>query len=148
VEATPTWFGMLLPGTGERLAAVDAMQRAWTGRAPAHPVPAITRVESAAAGREVAPGSAQTVTVTATGDGPLRMSFELRPERGDYDNHDPGQKAGEAVRGVVPPPGAFVPGGTVPFTAPSKPGPYRLFITLRDAHGGAATANLPFLVRP
>ena len=36
---------------------------------------------------------------------------------------------------------------TVRFIAPSVPGAYRLFITARDRHGKAATANLPFLVR-
>src|SRR5574337_1305804 len=36
---------------------------------------------------------------------------------------------------------------TVRFLAPERPGAYRLFITIRDRNGKAATANLPFLVR-
>ncbi|MBC8138968.1 MAG: hypothetical protein H8F28_24090, partial [Fibrella sp.] len=32
MEGTPTWFGMLLPGTGERLAATDAISYLWTGK--------------------------------------------------------------------------------------------------------------------
>jgi hypothetical protein len=36
---------------------------------------------------------------------------------------------------------------TVRFVGPEKPGAYRLFMTIRDRKGKAATANLPFLVR-
>ena len=36
---------------------------------------------------------------------------------------------------------------SVRFVAPALPGAYRLFITLGDSKGKAATANLPFLVR-
>ena len=41
----------------------------------------------------------------------------------------------------------YADAATVRFTAPAVPGAYRLFITARDRHGKAATANLPFLVR-
>jgi hypothetical protein len=36
---------------------------------------------------------------------------------------------------------------SVRFVAPARPGAYRLFITVRERGGKAATANLPFLVR-
>jgi hypothetical protein len=36
---------------------------------------------------------------------------------------------------------------SVRFRAPAEPGAYRLFITVRDRQGKAATANLPFRVR-
>jgi hypothetical protein len=36
---------------------------------------------------------------------------------------------------------------SVRLVAPSQPGAYRLFVTVRDRRGKAATANLPFLVR-
>ena len=36
---------------------------------------------------------------------------------------------------------------SVRFVAPTQPGAYRLFITVRDRDGKAATANLPFRVR-
>ncbi|NLD69661.1 MAG: hypothetical protein GX644_12715, partial [Limnobacter sp.] len=36
---------------------------------------------------------------------------------------------------------------SVRFVGPAQPGAYRLFMTIRDRNGKAATANLPFLVR-
>lgn len=147
VEATPTWFGMFLHGGNERLGTVDAMQLAWSGRSPAHPVPTLTRVESAAAGKEIAARSAQSILLEATGDGPLTASYEIRPEQNAPDNHEPGQKATPAVAGVTPSAGVYQGAAPQSFTAPERPGAYRLFITLRDRHGGAATANVPFYVK-
>lgn len=51
-----------------------------------------------------------------------------------------------------PPPKVEVPllaadAGHIRFHAPRQPGAYRLFITVRDENGKAATANLPFLVK-
>ena len=40
MEATSTWYGMFLPG-GDKLAAVDAMTEAWSGRPPANLCPEI-----------------------------------------------------------------------------------------------------------
>ena len=39
------------------------------------------------------------------------------------------------------------PGKALTFTTPSRPGAYRLFLTVRDGKGGATTANVPFLVQ-
>lgn len=147
VEGTPTWFGMFLPGTNDRLGPVDAMTRAWTGKGPANPVPVLQRAESSAARKEVTPGSAQTVTVTASGSGTLNVSYEIRPEMQDHEKHEPGQQAPAAVKGVVPPAGPLRSGAAQTFTAPTQEGPYRLYVTLRDGSGGAATANLPFFVK-
>ncbi len=38
-------------------------------------------------------------------------------------------------------------GASCTFTTPSKPGEYRLFLTVHDRKGGAATGNIPFKVR-
>ncbi|MBC8101569.1 MAG: glycosyl hydrolase family 2, partial [Cytophagales bacterium] len=145
VEGTPTWFGMFLPGTGEKLGTVDAMATAWRGSPPPHLVPQIVRVASSAASKEIAPGSRQTVALSATGSSPLSVRYEIRPEMTDHGNHEPGQKAGAAIAGIVPPEGA--PGGEQAFTAPRATGAYRLYLTVRDKDGGAATANLPFFVK-
>ena len=68
--------------------------------------------------------------------------WELRPETtapgvgGDAEDQPP-VIAGAVVRGDAA--GAEV-------KLPDKPGPYRLFVLVKDGHGGAATANAPLLV--
>lgn len=146
VETTHTWFGMFLPGTGERLGTVDVMTQAWSGRAPANRAPQIVRSESGAALKTVAPGSAQTALCVARDpDGDrLTYAWEVRPEKPGASSVEPGQKAPDPVSGSV---GEIGKNGDVSFTAPQTPGPYRLFVYVRDGKGGAATANLPFRVK-
>jgi hypothetical protein len=101
VEGTPTWFGMFLPGTGERLGTVDAMARSWSGNTPRQPVPEISSVISSAALKEVTPGSLQTVTVSASGSKDLTALYEIRREMGNHNNHEPGQRAPVAGSGKL-----------------------------------------------
>jgi hypothetical protein len=144
-EATATWFGMFLPPGNDKLGPVDAMAFAWSGKWPETRAPEIKSFASSAGLKEVAPGSRHTIECLASGGaGPLTYAFELRPDTEGPSSFEPGQKPKEAVQGAVPPPG---PKGAVALTAPSKPGPYRLFVYVRDGKGGAATANLPFLVK-
>lgn len=144
-EGTPTWFGMFLPGTGEKLGMVDVMARAWSGSAPSRAAPEIARVVSNAALKEVAPGSHQTVTVVASGSGALTVLYEIRPEMGGQTNHEPGQTTTLARSGSVP--AASAPGTERSFIVPTEKGAYRLFVTVYDKSGGAATANVPFFVK-
>ncbi|MES2458968.1 MAG: glycoside hydrolase family 2 TIM barrel-domain containing protein, partial [Armatimonadota bacterium] len=145
VEGTPTWFGMFLPGTGERLGTVDTMMRVWVGSPSPRPVPEISAVISSAARKEVAPGSRQTVTVSASGSGPLTTRYEIRREMGNHNNHEPGQSASLSSTGIVP--SASTPSTEQFFNTPTQTGAYRLFITVHDKNGGAATANIPFFVK-
>jgi hypothetical protein len=146
VESTPTWFGMFLPGTGDRLGPVDAMTRLWSGKDPAVPVPDLMRWESAVGGKEVPPGSQHTTTIEARGVSGARLTYrlEIRPELSGPARPEPGQVAPEAVRGSVPPES---PDSRLTFTVPEKEGAYRLYLYIRDGKGGAATANAPFLVK-
>jgi hypothetical protein len=146
VEATPTWFGMFLPDSGERLAAVDAMQAAWSGTSPAHPVPAIVQIGCTAGQKEVSAGTTQTVTLAATGDGPLNATYVIAPELGT-DSHEPGQPAAPALAAGTLPAGAPGLAGSQSFSVPDVPGAYRIYVTVRDTHGGAAVANIPFYVQ-
>ncbi len=144
VEATPTWFGMFLPGSGEKLGTVDVMTTAWSGKPPAFPAPIITAVTCSATSKEIVPGSSHTITVAASGAGPLTVRYEIRPEMNNHDNHEPGQSVA-ALAGVAPAESA--PGKEQTFTAPTQPGAYRLFVYVRDNRHGASTANAPFFVR-
>jgi hypothetical protein len=65
---------------------------------------------------------------------------------GSHTNHEPGQSTSLASTGTVP--AASAPGTEQFFTVPSESGAYRLFLTIYDKNGGAATANVPFFVKP
>jgi len=145
-EATASWFGMFLP-TGEKTARVDAMTRAWTGSWPANRAPLLTAAEVAFAGAEVASGERHAVSARY-GDpesDPLTFRWEVREESSDR------REGGDAER---PPPAvddAIVRAdrdGTAEIRIPTKPGAYRLFVTVTDGHGSGAVDNWPFFVHP
>lgn len=130
VEATPTWFGMFLPKTGEKLAPVDALTLAWTGKPAPHPCPEILRLSSSADGKTIPPGSTLTASVIVKASGPVRVRWELRRENNQWLTELPGEA-----------------GKPFALTAPSEPGAYRLCVYIRDGFGGAASANFPFEVK-
>lgn len=152
-ERTPTWYGLLLD-TGERTASADALQHLWTGRWPANRAPGARAItlggRSAFDGVRLAPGAPVTARVELVdpeGD-PLEIDWTLRTEViersvGGHAEATPPALALERLDKVDRPDGA-----RLDFRAPSEPGEYRLYAVARDGHGGAATANLPFLVEP
>jgi hypothetical protein len=143
-ETTATWYGMLLKD-GSRLAAVDAMQELWTGHAPANRVPVIDALAWRDGDRVAPRGELHAVLTTRDPEAdPLAVEWIVRTD-------DPEVKYGGAAepeqkiitRAVV---ASDVHGATI--RAPKAPGTYRLFVTEKDGHGGAATGNLPFFVEP
>ncbi len=142
-ETTSTWYGMFLP-TGEKLGTVDAMSYAWTGEFPDNRSPKLYSLDSDASLERIRRGSNQQASVKVEdpdGD-PLTYEWVVMAEStdravgGDYESTPPAfpeliQQNGD---------------DTVTFRAPGKSGPYRLFVYVRDDHGGAATANFPFYV--
>lgn len=142
-EATPTWFGMLLPD-GARLGAVDELAEAWTGRAVAHPCPAIDSLALEGAG-ECGPGATlhARLALRETGGGALTAQWTLARDASQYetggDNMPPPREYPDAiVRADL---------GGAELHMPRGAGRYRLYVTVRDGRGGAATANVPLLVR-
>jgi len=137
-EQTGTWHGLLLDD-GSLTEMTDALAAAW-GRPPPHPAPSILGIGIAA--DEFAPGAEVSSTIDARGEG-IVTGWRVRKE------------ASELLGGgdLEPVPSAIgvemlhADTGSVRFRAPEVPGAYRLFITVRDKNGKAATANLPFLVR-
>lgn len=140
-EQTATWHGVLL-ADGSATAMSDALAAAW-GRPAAEAAPVIRGIGIGA--DEFAPGAEVSAGVDAVAhDGSaLATGWAVHGEATDL------RKGGDAE---APPPRIDVrvlhaDAATVRFIAPAGPGAYRLFITVRDRNGKAATANLPFRVR-
>jgi hypothetical protein len=138
-ETTPTWYGMLLPN-GEKLPAVDAVVRAWTGQWPPNRSPKIASLRFAEPGDTFAAGTQVRAAATAADrdGGKLTYDWTLMAESKDT------KQGGDAES--VPPsfPEAVEAGGAECTVTVPPPGEYRLYLVVRDGQGGASTANLPF----
>lgn len=148
-ERTPTWYGLFL-SSGESTPGVDAMQKAWTGAWPANRAPTIgpLQVDGRVATDSIvlAPDAEQSARVEASdpdGD-PLEYRWTVREEsRATSIGGDPETLPPEITLRV-----ANADGGTLHFSAPQRPGAYRLFVEVRDGKSHATYANLPFHVGP
>jgi hypothetical protein len=140
-EQTGTWHGLLL-ADGSATAMSDAVTSAWGGR-PGTRAPVVRGIGIAAdvftPGAEVSAG----IDAAAIDDTPLRTEWQVLAEATDLRKGGDAETQPERVDVRV----LHADSASVRFVAPSRPGPYRLFITVRNAQGKAATANLPFLVR-
>ncbi|MFT3785429.1 MAG: glycoside hydrolase family 2 TIM barrel-domain containing protein [Tepidisphaeraceae bacterium] len=139
-EATATWFGMFLPD-GSRTAAVDTMQELWSGKAPANRTPVIEALSVPS--QRLKPG--QTLSATLNASDPesdaLTTEWQLSEEAPVYGVGGDVEEAPSLVKGAVT--RSDVKSADV--AIPNHPGRYRLFVTVRDTHGGAATANVSLL---
>jgi hypothetical protein len=143
-EATATWYGMFLQ-SGEKLPRVDAMAYAWSGKWPDNRAPKLVSLETPVAFKHVKAGSgshAEVDCVDREGD-ELRFQWDILAESTD-------RKSGGDAEAAPPSfPNAIVKGqGTrrIAFKAPSRPGGYRVFVTVYDGQGGAVAHNVPFYV--
>lgn len=141
-EATATWFGLLLPD-GSRTGAVDVLTELWTGKPPKNRCPAIRRLTLEGAD-QVNPGASVQATLEASDPehDPLTIRWVLQRE-GSYGS------GGDAEANPPTYPEVIVKAGDrqVELRIPQTGGAYRLFAYVRDNHGGAATANVPLLVK-
>ncbi|WP_133501591.1 glycoside hydrolase family 2 TIM barrel-domain containing protein [Cognatilysobacter terrigena] len=146
-ERTPTWYGLFLP-SGESTPAVDALQLAWTGKAPANRAPNVTSLtidgRAARAGTVLAAGSSHVAKADVAdpdGDRTQARWYVLEESRATSTGGD-----AETVPSTIDV--AFVPvdARSERFVAPKQPGAYRLFLEVRDGRGHAGYANLPFRV--
>ncbi len=149
-ERTHTWFNMLLPDLNtldavDKTAAADVISNEWTGRWPANRAPDISPIRTAAAEKEVAPGQVFAAAVKATDPDhdKLTYAWQLREETSDPREGGDAEAVPPVVQGAILRQG----GSQITFRTPQKPGPYRLFVEVRDGHGNVATANVPFYVR-
>ncbi|MEM9347207.1 MAG: glycoside hydrolase family 2 TIM barrel-domain containing protein [Planctomycetota bacterium] len=139
VEATTTWFGMYLPD-GSKLAAVDAMTKAWSGKLPDDLCPAINAI--AVEGKyEAKPGAEVTVTLDASDpEGkPIEVEWALYAESSLYFTGGDKQKAPPAFPGAI----TSASNKSCTVVLPEKRGIYRLYAVVKDPSGHAAVANVP-----
>lgn len=147
-ERTPTWYGIFAPN-GSVTQVVDALTYAWTGHWPAHRSPEL--VSLALDGRRasdnvtLASGGVYKAMVRASdpnGD-KLTYRWQVMEESASKKVGGDEEEVPARLPGLVKPAGA----AKVQLTAPEKPGPYRLYVYVRDPRGATAYANLPFLVK-
>ena len=140
---TPTWYSLHL-ADGSRAELADALAFAWSGRYPLNRCPVITALTSAISARLVSPGVVETAEVSAADPDkdPLTYNWVLRKEVGDSGAAGPQVVEYRDIPGAVREPGQ----PRTSFTTPAEPGPYRLFVYVRDGKGHTTGANIPFLV--
>ena len=143
-EKTSTWFGMCLP-TMEKLPQVDAMTKAWTGEWPENRCPNIESISAEFDQKEIEGNRLYVARVNA---------FDRNGDELNYDWVITEESKVESVGGDKEPDPMSHPKLTIingkkdcVIKSPSTPGAYRLFLTIRDGKGGAATANIPFKVK-
>lgn len=142
-ERTATWFGMFLPGL-EKLPPVDAMTRVWTGTWPTNRAPILHSVTSDAYAAVVPPGQPMTAhaEVEDPEEDPLQYDWIVTAESTARSEGGDAESVPESFPLLMEESG----GPECQFRTPAQPGDYRLFLTVRDGRGNAATANFPFRV--
>jgi hypothetical protein len=141
-EQTATWHGLLL-ADGSLTEMTDALATVW-GHPPRIPAPTILGIGISA--DEFAPGEIVSAGVDirhAPESGVRSTGWLVRAEAVELAHGGDAEPLPPAVGVEI----LTADAASVRFRAPETPGAYRLFITVRDSHGKAATANLPFRVR-
>lgn len=141
-EVTHTWFGMVT-NDGAPLPQAQVAREFWTGQKPADLCPVVDNLTVDKA--EAAPGATITATLTAhdpEGKG-LTVTWEFREEQQQYltggkDETVPADVSKAILRSD--------PKSCV-LRLPAKKTGYRLFATIKDPAGNAATANVVMLAK-
>ena len=142
-EATPTWFGLLLPD-GSKLGAVDALTELWSGKKAKNLCPVIHSLTLEGSG-QTTPGATIKVSLDVSDpeNDSLVTTWDLQADPANYGTGGASQ--------TTPPsyPEAVVSSSlkSVTLKMPSYGGAYRLYAYVRDGHGGAAVGNIPLNVK-
>ncbi|MGV6814299.1 MAG: glycoside hydrolase family 2 TIM barrel-domain containing protein [Phycisphaerales bacterium] len=143
-EKTSTWYGLLLED-GSLTQRVDALEELWTGAQPANHSPRVRGVQLLDAdSARLELGQRVRVRVDADdpdGD-PMVVEWMITKESGAQSIGGDHEQSIEAVDTPI----KTIDRSTVLITMPKKDGAYRIFVTVRDGHGRAGTANLPVYV--
>ncbi|WP_145446069.1 glycoside hydrolase family 2 TIM barrel-domain containing protein [Mucisphaera calidilacus] len=141
-EATHTWFGMWLED-GSKVAAVDTMTRLWGGEEPDNLCPVIEPIEP----KGDAEGQTGEILLfklaTSDPDGDeLTATWTYYREADEYDTRGDYQAKPGRVDGAIMTASTTM----AELRLPEQPGKYRLYVTVHDGRGAAATANIPVFV--
>jgi len=143
-EKTPTWYGLLLED-GSMTQRVDVLEELWTGTGPANHSPRVRGLHLLDAnGAGLEPGQRVRIRVDADepdGD-PMDVQWMITPESSAESIGGDHEQTIEAIEVPI----EIEDTTTVMMTMPKKDGAYRVFVTARDGHGRAGTANLPVYI--
>jgi hypothetical protein len=139
-EETPTWFGMFL-ASGEATEAIDTMNDLWKGKRRANRAPTISAFKTDVMGKQIAAGSMGHASVEASDPDGDRLTYRwsLRREASAKSFAGSGEVTPKEVE-------LHQTGPEIEFNMPATPGAYRLYLTILDGKGCAATANAPFML--
>jgi hypothetical protein len=147
-EKTPTWYG-LFDSAGSVSESVSALSSVWGGQTFLHHAPEVEYMLIEGRGaRENIILTANTIhhaEIVMKDADSLEWHWEIRPEdwyKEKSDDFGKNRKAPAPIDSLI----IRNNGKTVTFAAPSREGPYRIYIWIHDAHGNFATANTPFYV--
>lgn len=142
-EATATWFGLFLPD-GSKVAGVDALTTLWSGKPPVDLCPAIDELKLIGPA-EVEPGATIKATLKARDPegSPLKVQWVLSQEVASYSTGGDAEAAPPSVSEAI----LRSDARGAEIKMPKGGGGYRLFVFVRDGHGGAAVANIPLFVK-
>lgn len=142
-EVTPTWHSLLLQG-GEYSRTAEAMAAAWGGNTPQGnraPRIALFRFPNGNEWNKDQVMRAELAAEDPDGD-QFGVVWQVMAESTDLKTSGDAEQVPPVFPQAVREPG---PKGAA--IAGLQPGSYRLFVTIRDGKGAAATANLPFRIR-
>ena len=142
-EATPTWHGLFLP-TGEWTEPLESMAAAWGGSTPAGNRAPRIKALRLVGGAEADNGSAVAAVLDAADPDGDRLDVRWRvlaesTVLGKAGDAEPVPTDHSRTIRDAGPRGARLEG--------LPPGAYRLFVTVRDRKGAAATGNLSVRIR-
>jgi hypothetical protein len=146
-ERTPTWFGMLMPN-GDETESVDVMHYIWKGAWPKNRSP---RLEDFTLNGKRAMNNIKlkannryetSVRVSDPENDALTFRWEIMEESTTNKTGGDAEYIPESLNDLF----AKNANANTSFTAPSKPGAYRLFVYIDDGNKHTAHANIPFWV--
>ncbi len=147
-ETTPTWYSMFL-NDGSESEILDVMEYNWSNKWPKNKAPLIEALtingKKALDNVYLKPGTNATAAAILKDpeNKTLQLKWVFMPESTDKKSGGDFEQTPEEVKNLI----TENLGATINFSAPSKPGAYRLFIYAYDDDKNVAYGNIPFFVK-